>query len=58
MTGKGMNIFRIPIMMYVIFVPSKAELTGANTAARERAIPSQLTGSINETYFSGLTDVS
>lgn len=25
---------------------------------RERAIPSQLTGSINETYFSGLTDVS
>lgn len=26
--------------------------------SRERAIPSQLTGSINETYFSGLTDVS
>ena len=37
--GKGMNTFRIPIMM-------------------ERVIPSKMTGTINETYFQGLTEVS
>ncbi|KAI0974889.1 glycoside hydrolase family 5 protein [Xylaria arbuscula] len=36
--GKGMNTFRIPIMM-------------------ERLIPSQLTGTVNETYASGLDTI-
>ncbi|AEO68519.1 8b86b1b1-a110-44df-a455-8d46e0f58f1b [Thermothielavioides terrestris] len=36
--SKGMNTFRIPIMM-------------------ERLIPTKLTGSINETYAQGLTDI-
>ncbi|ERS97498.1 hypothetical protein HMPREF1624_05666 [Sporothrix schenckii ATCC 58251] len=38
LTGKGLNIFRIPIMM-------------------ERAIPTKMTGTINDTYFQGLTDI-
>ncbi|KAL1896761.1 hypothetical protein Sste5346_004394 [Sporothrix stenoceras] len=38
LTGKGFNIFRIPIMM-------------------ERVIPTQMTGTINATYFQGLTDL-
>lgn len=29
-----------------------------DAVGRERLIPSQLTGSIDEAYFSGLTDVS
>ncbi|KAI3317489.1 glycoside hydrolase family 5 protein [Xylariaceae sp. AK1471] len=38
MIGKGMNTFRVPIMM-------------------ERFIPSQMTGSVNETYASGLDTI-
>lgn len=54
----GMNTFRVGMMMLVPRVPASWLKGRLLTCDRERAIPDQMTGTINETYFEGFEDVS